>query len=179
MEGADAARTADGGRGNKARRDQRATADTAAGDYVACRRGTVSSYLRRPPCSDWPGSLPRKRTLLFPVSLSLSPSPPLSLSTLLSSLLGPVLRPAFSNRVPPFFFIHVHVVAAPEPSSWSPLDCVGLPDCVLFSPRCDAFSAFFLFRSPWLRFVTDSVRHRRHGRFRFRRYQGEKRVETE
>jgi len=44
------------------RRGQRAATDTAAGDYVACRRGTVSSYPRRLPRSDWPGSLPRKRT---------------------------------------------------------------------------------------------------------------------
>jgi len=48
------------------RRGQRAAADTAAGDYIACRRGTVSSYPRRPPCSDWPGSLPRKRTGFSP-----------------------------------------------------------------------------------------------------------------
>jgi len=78
------------------RRGQRATADTAAGDYVACRRGTVSSYPRRPPRSDWP-ELPAEETypdfsprLLFRFSsppdsatfsrvssLSLSLSPPL------------------------------------------------------------------------------------------------------
>lgn len=58
------------------RRGQRATADTAAGDYIACRRGTVSSYPRRPPCSDWPGSLPRKRTGFSPRLLFRFSSPP-------------------------------------------------------------------------------------------------------
>lgn len=69
------------------RRGQRAAADTAAGDYIACRRGTVSSYPRRPPCSDWPDSLPRKRTGFSPRLLFRFSSPPdLSRHSLVSLL---------------------------------------------------------------------------------------------
>lgn len=103
VEGAEGARTTGGGRGKRARRGQRATANTAAGDYVACRRGTVSSYPRRPPCSDWPGSLPRKRTPGFSSSLSLSLLPPFS--SPLSSHPGPDSPSRFfESRSPISFF---------------------------------------------------------------------------
>lgn len=107
----------DAEKGKKARRGQRATTDTAAGDYVACRRGTVSSYPRRPPFSDWL-ELPGEETYLvsrprsFSISLSLSPlrsslrrSVTLRSSLLFSAFEGLLLRLAFSNSVPPFFFI--------------------------------------------------------------------------
>ena len=102
----------DAEKGKKARRGQRATTDTAAGDYVACRRGTVSSYPRRPPFSDWL-QLPGEETYLvsLPRSFSISPllsssllSSPLSSALLLSAFEGLLLRLAFSNRVPPFFY---------------------------------------------------------------------------
>ena len=151
VEGAGGAR----GRGKRARRGQRATANTAPGDYVACRRGTVSSYPRRPPCSYWPTSLPRihRAPSLF---LFLSLSPLLS-SPLIRALLLPL---AFSNRRgSPVFFLLLLL----------PLLCPPLPP----SPR----SFFFLLSFPcFARLGSVSSpqgflrRHRRrYGRFRFRR----------
>ena len=136
VEGAGGAR----GRGKRARRGQRATANTAPGDYVACRRGTVSSYPRRPPCSYWPTSLPRihRAPSLF---LFLSLSPLLS-SPLLSSHPGPASPSRFFEppRFPRFF---------PSSSSSSS----SLPSSPSLAPKLFLSAFFPLFRSPWLRFV--------------------------
>ena len=149
VEGAGGAR----GRGKRARRGQRATANTAPGDYVACRRGTVSSYPRRPPCSYWPTSLPRihRAPSLF---LFLSLSPLLS-SPLIRALLLPL---AFSNRrgSPVFFPLLLLLCPSLPPSSRSFFFLLSFP----------CFARLGSVSSPqgFLR------RHRRrYGRFRFRR----------
>ena len=157
VEGAKRARATDGGRRNRARRGQRATANTAAGDYVACRRGTVSSYPRRPPCSDWPSSLPCKRILLS-FSLFLLLSFPRFFSSLLSSHPGPDSPSRFFHSRSPIFFFYRSRCPRTLPRCRSLL--------VVRSLSVSPNRSFFCFLS--VLFTLAPFRRRRHGRFRFR-----------
>lgn len=83
---------------------ERTASDTASGDYVACRCGTVSSYPRRPPTSDWSNrsqenardhsfctALLGRHSLLFSLRLSLRRLTPTPIHSAASS--SSVIRP--------------------------------------------------------------------------------------
>jgi len=133
------------------RRGQRAAADTAAGDYIACRRGTVSSYPRRPPCSDWPGSLPRKRTGFSFVSAHLRTS----LGTLSSSLLSlsmsflPIVYRSCYDTMRSSLFSSRYAGSLPSPSRKSHLAVLRRSTCpILVSVLSFYIPLPFFWRGP-------------------------------